>query len=248
MSNSKKKQSISDKINDVLKPKTLHGEEIDDNEARFEEFTEQYDLDNQLSDIRKRNTRNLSELDNKYKGAVVSRKELDLEDSDSSDDKEGSDEESANDENYATDSDEEEDLDNSGEGDQSDDLKESSEGSDDDDDPEDDYDISQSTRAQLQASTSNDSNTILKKVSVDEEIKKGVSVQNQLKVWEKLLEIRIKSQKMLITANSLPDYNAHLELSTLEDQTFTEKMEEACDGVNGLLDNLVELQNVLVNQ
>lgn len=249
MSSTKKKQTISDKIHEVLKPKDL-AEDVEDNEARFEEFSEHQDVDNTLSDIRKRNTKHLSELDSKYKGKVVNRKDLDLDNNsdDSSDDEQSEDEA-----NYATDSDED---DNSGSGEEDVEENDSENSSADSgseesgDDLEDDYDISQFAKPSTSSATvtSQESNEIIKKVSVNEEIKKGVCVQSQLKLWEKLLEVRIKSQKMLITANSFPDHNAHLELSSLENSEFAEKIEKTCDGIHGLLDNLLELQSTLCNK
>lgn len=248
MLNTKKKQTISDKIHEVLKPKDL-AEDVEDNEARFDDFSEHQDVDNTLSDIRKRNTKHLSELDSKYKGKVVNRKDLDLDNNsdDSSDDEESEDEA-----NYATDSDED---DNSGSGekeveDDSENSSADSESEDSGSDLEDEYDISQFTKPSTSSATvtSQESNEIIRKVSVNEEIKKGVCVQNQLKIWEKLLEVRIKSQKMLITANSFPDHNAHLELSSSENSEFAEKIEKTCDGIHGLLDNLLELQSTLCNK
>lgn len=255
MSSTKKKKSISEQINEVLKPRDLV-EETDDNEARFDEFTEHDGIVNQLSDIRKQNAKSLSELDSKYKGKVVSRKELELEVEESSED------ESLNGDNYATDSDESEESVEDGEEDveenSEEDVEENSEdeeGSDEDtgdDDLGEDYDLSQFNMSQARPSASKVSgksrnkNELLKDKSLDEEIQKGVCVQNQLKIWEKLLEVRIKSQKMLLTANALPDFDAHVELASLEDSTFSEKVERTCDGLHGLLDNLLELQSTLV--
>lgn len=245
MSSTKKKQTISDKINQVLKPKEL-AEDVEDNEARFEEFSEHQGVDNTLSDIRKRNAKHLSELDSKYKGKVVNRKDLDLDDaSDDSSDDEASEDEA----NYATDSDEDDNSDSGEEVEENDSENSSAEesGSDLEDD---DCDISQFVKPSTSSATvtSQESNELIKKVSLNEEIKKGVCVQSQLKMWEKLLEVRIKSQKMLITANSFPDHNAHLELSSLENSEFAEKVEKTCDGIHGLLDNLLELQSTLCNR
>lgn len=264
MSSVKKKKSLADQINEALKPKELV-EETDDNEARFEEFTEQSHADNQLSDIRKQTAKSLSELDSKYKGNVVSRAELEdeyLNDSEQSDNGDELEEENF----YATDSDDEaedENLDDVDEEEQSGDEKEEESGEDkdeesndsesEDDLEDDDYDLSQFTRPQPDKtsdspSTAEHKNKLLKNSSLDEEIKKGISVQSQLKVWEKLLEVRIKSQKMLITANCLPDFDNHLELSTMEDSTFSEKVGTTCERLHGLLDNLLEIQSTLCNR
>lgn len=253
MLSAKKKKTISDQINEVLKPKELV-EEKDENEARFEEFTEHSEVVNQLSDIRKQTAKNLSEIDSKYKGKLVTRAELE-NDHISSGSEQSDDGEDLSEVVYTTDSDEDDELIDEAEEEEEEGIDSSEEISDlsgVEDDPGNDYDLSQFTQFTL-ATTSASSiqepeNELLKKSSLKEEIKKGVSVQNQLKVWEKLLEVRIKSQKMLITANSLPDFNAHLELSTMDDSTFPEKVDRTCDGLYGLLDNLLELQSTLVNR
>lgn len=253
MSSAKKRQSVSDQIHDILKPKDLT-EEADENEARFEEFTEHDTTVQQLSSIRKQTAQSLNELDQKYEGKAVSRKELEREE-DSSEEGSPDDEATDDDGNYATDSDE--DMESNEEVEEEDDdegsdSEEVSGSEEDDEDYGDDFDLSQFTKqepsVQSAAVMSGDKTKILNDESVDEEIKKGICVQNQLKIWEKLLEVRIKSQKMLITANSLPDFDSHLELSTMEDSEFSDKVEKACDGIHGLLDNLLELQSTLVNR
>lgn len=267
MSNKKKNQSISEEIHNILKPKEIYDD--DDNEEdvpRFEEFDEHFEIDNKLSAIRKQNVKQLNELDSKYKGKVVSRKEMEQEENSerSSDDEDGSDSEQENGVNndYATDSDEEEanedessnqqemDSDQEIDSDQEMDSDENTE-EDDDDDDNDDFDLSQFTKNKSENghnTSVKDSTKLIKNTSANEEVQKGISVQNQLKVWEKLLEVRIKSQKMLITANSLPDFKENVNLSSNDDGQFKEKMTVAVDGLYGLLDNLLDLQTTLVNK
>ena len=84
--------------------------------------------------------------------------------------------------------------------------------------------------------------------SLNEEIQKGKCVQNQLKIWEKLLETRIKFQKVLTTANSFPDFDAHLDLISLDDQRFAEAAENVSENIHKLLDNFFELQEHLVGR
>lgn len=248
MSSGKKKKTISDQINEILKPKEL-AEETDETEARFEEFTEYTDVGNQLSDIRKQTAKHLSELDSKYKGKLVTRKELEQEDDESSD---NSNSEEEND--YATDSDdgEKESEDQAFEsGEEEEDSNQSSEDDGDKSDFDDDFNLSHFANLQAETSASGaipEKTEMLKDSTLSEDIKKGVCVQNQLKIWEKLLEVRIKSQKMLISANSMPDFDAHLELSTMKDSTFSEKVEKTCDGIYGLLDNLLEIQETLIKR
>ncbi|CRK87619.1 CLUMA_CG001415, isoform A [Clunio marinus] len=248
MSSTKSRKSISDQINDVLKPKELV-EETDENEAKIEEFREFSDSTNKnvhLSSIRKQSAKNLSELDSKYKGKIVSRKEWEDESVDSDELKDSEDESEKNDE-CATDSeDESNNSDVDDENESADDDMDESDGNE--DDYEDDFDMLGLSEYGANSSerTSNGKTDILKSVSLDDEIKKGVCVQNQLKIWEKLLEVRIKSQKMLITANRLPNFTDHLELSTVEDSPFAEKVDETCSSIHSLLDNLLELQRTLV--
>lgn len=253
MSNNKKQQSISEEIINLLKPKQLLDPE--DNEeilAKFEEFDENVEI-NVLSDIRKKNVKQLGDLDVKYKGKVVSRKEL--EDSEASDD--DSEEENGDGKQTYSESESdngeipnEESVDESAE--EEDDGSLNEEDEEDDEDPGDDYDISQSSKPAKQPEfqpniTEQDQTELLKDKSINEEVKKGICVQNQLKLWEKLLEVRIKSQKMLITANSLPNPLFHEKLSDL-DEGFSKKTEETVDGVSGLLENLLELQSELVSR
>lgn len=214
-------QSIGEAISEIYKSKDLT-EEKDEIEAKvddFDEFRGAKIQNIEFSDIRKQNVKQLSEIDSKYKGKVVSRKEL-------------------NDDDDTNESDENELLD------------------DEDTESEDDYgDIDLSQFNKDDKLNDNDGREreqdpllIKKKSSNINEIKKGTCVQNQLKIWENLLEVRIKAQKMLISANSFPDYDAFLELSTDESNNFLEKAESTCDNIYELLDNLLNLQHVLVEK
>lgn len=258
MTSARKKQSVSDQITAALKAKDLT-EENDEIEARVEEFTE-HEKSNRMSDIRRQTARNLSELDSKYKGKVVSRKELEADGNDDMSDLESSEDEDLEqadsesddeDGSFANDSDQEESVEDEEASAQSGDEDEGSDQSGSGDDFDDGFDISQFSKPTAGTSSTSkvdEKTELLKKASLDEEIQKGVCVKNQLKIWEKLLEVRIKSQKMLITANSLPDFDTHLELAASEDSTFTEKVERTCDGLHGLLDNLLEIQSTLINR
>lgn len=237
MNPSKKSYSITEQINSVLKPKELT-EEKEEVEAKFDDFDE-FRSENKkiiISDIRKRNAIVLSELDKKYKGKVVSRKELqDEEDNDDDDD----------DDDDISDSEKNDSLDNSSE----------SESSVEDDSNYGDFDLSQFSKNnihnQLEKKQEEAELLIKKKSGNDNEVKKGKFVQNQLKIWENLLEVRIKAQKMLICANSFPDYDAFLEISTKnepENVAFLERAESTCDNIYNLIDNLLDLQNVLVKK
>lgn len=250
MSTTKKKNMIAEQINNILKPKKLVEDSDDDNDAKVEHFDENIERNNQQSEIRKQTAKSLSEIDSKYKGKVVSRKELE---------KYGDDESDSDEENLLSESEEEKykEIDASDDSEESQSDVDSEEGSQDDDDDEDDEDFGECDISQFSTKNKdpvkiNDTSqeeakaVLLKKVSANDEVKKGICVQNQLQVWEKLLEVRIKAQKMLITANSFPNYDSFLELSEVEGSPFYEKIEDACDGIYNLLDNLLELQSTLI--
>lgn len=76
------------------------------------------------------------------------------------------------------------------------------------------------------------------------DIQRGMCVQNQLRIWESLLEIRIKTQKMLITANSFPCYDNFLKLSE-SNLKFQETTQSTCESIYNLIDNLLILQSKL---
>lgn len=253
MSETKKKQTISDEILNLLKPKKLRDDEdqeVDDTVAKLVDFDEGFEVNQQLSEFRKRNVQSLNDLDKKYKGKVVSRKELEEDDFLESSDGEMA---SENDEESESEM-ENQDVEGSDE-DIEENSMESEENDSEEEDPGDDYDISQFSKPPVQSLenpapeySQQEQTEILKSQSVHEEVKKGICVQNQLKIWEKLLEVRIKSQKMLITANSLPDFESHSNLCEMEDQSFSEKVDKTVQHVSGLLDQMLELQNVLVNR
>lgn len=79
------------------------------------------------------------------------------------------------------------------------------------------------------------------------DMQKGVAVQNQLKIWEKLLEMRIHSQKVLIKANSMPTLDKFQNLCAA-DQSFAELAQKTCANVSNLLEKMCEMEHLLVKQ
>lgn len=113
-----------------------------------------------------------------------------------------------------------------------------------------DADISYASTSQtkeLATEKPDSSKSILPKAQAQNQMKKGNAVQNQLQIWEKLLEVRIHSQKMLIKANSLPTSAKFQKLST-ENADFAKLAEETEKNVTGLLSRMCEMQNALFNQ
>lgn len=100
--------------------------------------------------------------------------------------------------------------------------------------------------APKKATEKQDMSRILPKQQKDEHLGKGVCVQNQLQIWEKLLEVRIHSQKMLMKANSLPQPSKFEKLSTNEE--FAELANNTVDQVSRLVSRMRDLQSLLLNQ
>lgn len=92
-----------------------------------------------------------------------------------------------------------------------------------------------------------DLSQILPKQRVDDQINKGFCVQNQLQIWEKLLEVRIHSQKMLIKANTLPQPNK-FQCLTQQSAEFSELANNTFDKVATLVTQMRDLQSQLLNQ
>jgi protein AATF/BFR2 len=80
----------------------------------------------------------------------------------------------------------------------------------------------------------------------NETYQKSVSVKNQLEIWEKLLEVRIKSHKLLLTANSLPLPDAHDRLTKSEE--FANAAEKTFQGVEKLLTQLQSFQQLMCSR
>lgn len=346
---SKKKQTpiLSDKIAELIAPRRLLDPEIDSEDetaARAIDYEIDEDFDgnepvSQLSDIRRKNVKLLHDVDAKYEGKVSSRKELEMEASESEengdfvdDDAASSDQDEvestekslgefsmlltprqkiklaqnsdeSNEENSiesdqvsedendiksfatklnqskqkteeASDSDDGEpdaiegnnldkwDDDYEGEEEQSDEEESDNEsGSNDDEedeeeecgsDDESDFDGGDivpppQTQTSTDAKEKQDLSRILPKQRTDDQINKGFCVQNQLQIWEKLLEIRIHSQKMLIKANSLPQPNK-FECLTEQNAEFSELANNTFDKVATLVTQMRDLQSHLLNQ
>lgn len=128
---------------------------------------------------------------------------------------------------------------------------------DDDDDDEDaatdddesdfdggDFDLAPKKQAALPEDTVAES---IKPSNLHAEISKGTSIQNQLNIWEKLLEVRIHSQKVLIKANSLPAFD-QMQTHVQEDATFKAAVQTTESNVDKLLSKLTEMQSLLVAQ
>ncbi|KXJ71691.1 hypothetical protein RP20_CCG019919 [Aedes albopictus] len=252
-------KTVSEKIHEqfVSAGAAQQSDEDEDEETRprFSEFDENDDelersASGRLSDIRKQNIRYLDAIDRKYEGKVSSRGDVF---GDGSEDEEESGEESddGSEAGYEPGAfvklkpNVEEDEDGSGgEGE----SPEDDEDDDFDEDDDDDYDEDENdySLGDFLESSRSESQKLLQDENRQESVQKGICVQNQLKMWERLLEIRIKMQSSLITANSFPHAQKFRHLC--EDTKFQEATQKVSSTVESTLRNLLELQETLVGR
>ncbi|XP_005056667.1 PREDICTED: protein AATF [Ficedula albicollis] len=80
------------------------------------------------------------------------------------------------------------------------------------------------------------------------EVEKGKAVRNQLALWDQLMEGRIKMQKVLMTANRMPQPDTYPRFRKEGGQDFDNAVESCCKALEALLKVLVELQDELLYQ
>ncbi|XP_060613007.2 protein AATF [Anolis sagrei] len=81
-----------------------------------------------------------------------------------------------------------------------------------------------------------------------EEVARGKAVKNQIALWDQLLEGRIKLQKVLLTANQLPQPDTFPEFKTRGGPEFAEALKNNYKALKALLRSLVDLQDELLHQ
>ncbi|XP_030555245.1 protein Aatf [Drosophila novamexicana] len=262
----KQAQTVAEKVSKLL----AHPNDSDsDNDsdidvttkARVVDFEDEYDLpDVRSTDFRKRNVKLLSEQSERYKGRISSRKEFEQEEEDEeqeeSEDEDGAElaYEESDSEQEATltlqatngkQSDEDDDSsmeDYENEGQQEEDDDEDDEEDDDDDDDDDDEENDSED-----ADSGEDVNEIMPKTNQQAEVQKGLCVQNQLRIWERLLELRINTQKVTSKANQLPSPETLKELSE-NNEELKLVLSEAQERSAKLLEQLLALQAALTEQ
>ncbi|XP_034939040.1 protein AATF-like [Chelonus insularis] len=244
-SSKEKKISLAEKINNlIIAAPTNFGSDDEDEETKarvvdkYEEASSDEDVG--LSLLRKQNVSLLEDGDERYKGKKISRKDIfendpfQKNDSDNNEEIESNynsmeedsiedSEDNDSDDNEATDEDNDEENDQSdSQGDYSDDSIDSQQVDGDDD--------------------KNFKNII---PSNEGEIEKGQCVHNQLKIWDNLLEMRIKLQKCLVTSNKLPQYTTHNDFMT--DEECLKRKNETKNSLMKLLDKMLNIQDKLLN-
>ncbi|XP_041861555.1 protein AATF [Melanotaenia boesemani] len=83
---------------------------------------------------------------------------------------------------------------------------------------------------------------------VDEEVEKGKAVKNQLALWDQLLEGRIKIQRVLLTANQLPQPQTLPEFRRRGGAELTAALKNTHKALKALQRSLLELHDQLLHQ
>ncbi|XP_017024015.1 protein Aatf [Drosophila kikkawai] len=240
---------------------------------RLVDFEEnEYDLpDARSTDFRKQNVKLLSEQSDRYKGKISSRNELDeeeesdqeelpYEESDEDVDleafnkklsaanakgeKESTEEDDDENEEMAQDSSNRDLVSALAEDGYDDDSEEDEDDDDDDDEAEDTDDDDDEEEAEEDAIKPSD---LMSKTNHQAEIQKGLCVQNQLRIWERLLELRINTQKFTSKANQLPAPDTLKQLGS-ENEELQSVLNEAQERSSKLLQQLLALQSALHQQ
>ncbi|XP_024276081.1 protein AATF-like [Oncorhynchus tshawytscha] len=120
---------------------------------------------------------------------------------------------------------------------------------DDDDDEESDDEDGESEEEEI-GNEADDVEAVMtfSKEKVDEEVEKGKAVKDQLALWDQLLEGRIKMQKVLLTANKLPQPHTFPEFKKRGGAEFAGALKNSHKALKALQRSLLELQDQLLHQ
>ncbi|XP_028300743.1 protein AATF [Gouania willdenowi] len=240
--------SVSLELEQLLNPvpTSVDPEDDDDEEAtraRVEQGSEGPREDTAaLSALRMCNAPLLSDTDRRYAGKKVTRKQLLMEGEEEEDDEE----EDGDREMVELCSDEDDDDDDDDDEEESrvdfstltetmDDLGVSDDDDDGGDDDDDDGDDGECVRT-------------FSHQAVDETVKRGVAVKQQLSLWDHLLEGRIKLQKALVTANQLPQPDTWAVFRERGGAKLQEGLKDSHKAVKALQRSMLELQDLLLLQ
>ncbi|XP_030753400.1 protein AATF [Sitophilus oryzae] len=239
MSNKRSNETLASKIAGILSaaPTQFNPDDdhIDDTSAKLTNFDDYSDDESEeiLSKFRKQNIDLLGDIDQKYAGKKSNRKSL----------KESSDEYSASEEWDTEDDVAEEDGKQINSDSEEEDSQQESENSDDEENG------TESDGSEV-ASDADENFQHIKETNESQQVKKGVSVRNQMKIWESLLEARIQLQKCLSAANKLPQgeyYRDMIKESDLE-MDFKSKIVDTKKNVENVLDKLLLLQKIVIKK
>lgn len=86
----------------------------------------------------------------------------------------------------------------------------------------------------------------MSETNVRAEIEKGNCIRNQLKLWESLLEIRIKLQKCIVISNQMPQYDIYKEF--ISNVNFMKQVNETKTKLALMIETMVQLKDLLLTQ
>ncbi|XP_050475464.1 protein AATF [Bombus huntii] len=253
------KKTLADKVNSLVTttPVTFNSDdEAEDTKAklvdRYDE-SDNSDSNFQISEIRRRNVDLLDQVDERYKGKKVSRKDI-YEDDDDEDSVVQSTSESEDEEMNSMEQ-ESDDISNSN---NEEDMEDDDSNMEDDENDHSNEEMSYDTKMNLEQDSENeDSKDIpstkqgtdiktISQINIRADIEKGSCVRNQLKLWENLLEMRIKLQKCLITSNQMPQHDVYQNFKM--DAEYTKTADEVKNKLKILLNNMLQLQTFFLKQ
>ncbi|GBM87346.1 Protein AATF [Araneus ventricosus] len=212
-------------------------------------------IQNEVSDLRRKTAPLLEDVDPTYAGRKVSRRDLGHifhEDGEVGTSVGDSDEES-DDESHSQDSEEDNDL--------SDDAinkfkklvasksKESDEEEEEEvDDEEGSSDDEESSGVDDDNKESDEITKQFSNIDVTTEIERAQAIKNQKEIWNRLLESRIKLQKLLQTINKLPQYSSYKKLKDKGGKELIESSKKASQSIKHMMKSWMNLQTELINR
>ncbi|XP_014469308.1 PREDICTED: protein AATF [Dinoponera quadriceps] len=251
------KKSLADKINALITSKPVHfdsDEEPEETKAKVVEYHDDDDIsDNEFrqSKIRRQNIDTLDKVDKRYAGKKISRKDMYSEDDEDDEEEDEEDEEDISKDMESKGSEEameKEEMDGTLEEssdesqDKGTDSQEGSEGAE-SEESEEDYDVDLNNPLYKKRDSTIKT---MSETNARVEMEKGNCVRNQLRLWENLLEVRIKLQKCVVVSNQMPQYDTHKELRS--DASFAKEIDETKNKLTLLLDNMLRLKELLLKQ
>uniref|UniRef100_A0A0A1WQD0 Protein AATF-like n=1 Tax=Zeugodacus cucurbitae TaxID=28588 RepID=A0A0A1WQD0_ZEUCU len=211
----------------------LEEEDVADSSEGEESGEEEEDDDDYSSDGD--NDEALAAFSKKLNGAASKTKTVVTAEDDSDDDMD----ESTNFENAEEDSDDDNNDDVDDEEEEADGEGEDYEDSDDEEGVESNDDASDEENG--------DGTDIIAETNRQGEVQKGQCVQNQLQIWERLLEMRIHTQKILSKSNQLPPPDT-FKAQQQNNEKLNSISQQSVHSVSKLLSTLLQLQNAFDQQ
>ncbi|XP_061743861.1 protein AATF [Nerophis ophidion] len=199
-----------------------------------------------LSALRKKNILLLADTDRRYSGEAVSRQQLLVDQEGDGEEEDGGEEEDDKELDCIADDEGSDDVTLQQVTEGMDDLgasedDDSDEGEGDDSDDEEGEEEDEGEEDEVAIST-------FSKDKVSEEVEKGKAVKNQLALWDQLLEGRIKIQKVLVSANQLPQPDTFAEFKRRGGAELAGAVKKSRKALKALQRSLLELHSQLLQQ